>query len=59
MAPTNSRAESRGSCVSVSRVMTYFTFDKASVLPTTREKRLVAPPRNSKFKSASFPRLRS
>ena len=26
MAPTNCHAESRGSCVSVSRVMTYFTF---------------------------------
>jgi len=28
-------------------------------VPTTREKRSVAPPRKQRFKSASFPRLRS
>ena len=44
MAPTNCRAESRGSCVSVSRVITYFTFDKTAVSPTTSEKRSRASP---------------
>ena len=60
MAPTSCRAASRGSWVSVSRVITYFTFNSAAVLPTTREKPSHAsPPRRREFSSASFPRLRS
>ena len=38
IAPTNCRATSRGNCVSVSRVMTYFTVDRIAVSPTTSEK---------------------
>src|SRR3990172_6573643 len=38
MAPTSCHAALRGSCVSVSRVITYFTLDRISVLPTMREK---------------------
>ena len=45
--PTNCRAESRGSCVSVSSVITYFTFGSTAVSPTTSEKRSLAPPRRS------------
>ena len=40
IAPTNCHAESRGSCVSVSRVITYFTLDKTPVSPTISEKLL-------------------
>jgi hypothetical protein len=59
MAPTNCHAESRGSCVSVSRVITYFTLDKTPVSPTMQEKGSLEPPRSRAFKAASFPRLRS
>jgi signal recognition particle subunit SRP54 len=38
MVPTNCHAESRASCVSVSRVITYFTLCKAVVSPTTSAK---------------------
>ncbi len=38
MAPTNCHAESRGSCVSVSRVITYFTFDKTGSLTDDERK---------------------
>jgi hypothetical protein len=37
MALTSCRAESRGSWVSVSRVITYFTCNSTAVPPTTRE----------------------
>ena len=59
IAPTNCRAESRGSCVSVSSVMTYFTFESTAVSPTTSENRSLPLPRSNEFRSASFPRLRS
>ena len=45
MAPTNCRAESRGSCVSESSGITNLTFDRSAVFPTTSEKRSGAPPR--------------
>ena len=41
MAPTNCRAESRGSCVSVSSVITYFTPGRVAVSPTMSENDLV------------------
>ena len=59
MAPTNCRAASRGSCVSVSSVMTYLTLGSTAVSPTISEKRSPASPRSSAFRSASLPRLRS
>ena len=59
MAATHCQAESRGSCVSVSRVMTYFTLDRISVAPTTSAKQSFEEPRRNEFRSESFPRLRS
>jgi hypothetical protein len=63
MAPTNCRAASRASCVSVSRVMTYLTPDRMAVSPTTSEKPIFpaasGAARSSAFRSASLPRLRS
>ena len=59
MVATNCRAASRGNCVSVSSVITYFTFARASIPPTMSEKQSPEPPRSSEFKSASLPRLRS
>ena len=59
IAATNWRALSRGSSVSVSKVITYLTLVSTAVAPTTSEKRLPASPRNSAFRSASLPRLRS
>ncbi len=62
MAATSARAASRGNWVSVSRVMTNFTADRAAVSPITQAK--PAPgaagmPRSSALSSASLPRLRS
>jgi hypothetical protein len=62
MVPTNCRAASRGSCVSVSRVMTYRTPDRTRVADDERKAvpgERPAPPRSSAFRSASLPRLRS
>src|SRR5512145_3075412 len=41
--PTHCHAESRGSCVSVSRVITYFTFARTAVSPTRSDKRSPLP----------------
>ena len=63
MAPTNCRAASRGSCVSVSSVMTYFTPGKHCRLADDEREAIPVwpnvPPRSSEFNSASLPRLRS
>ena len=59
MAPTSWRAQSRGSCVSVSKVMTYLTWDSVEILPTIVENRSACCPRSKALRSLSFPRLRS
>lgn len=51
-------AESRGSCVSLSRVIAYYT-DRAQVPSTKSEKRWFGPPRNREFTSSCLPPLRS
>jgi len=43
MAPTNCRADPGEACVSVSRVITYFTFDNTAMSPTIKEKRSLEP----------------
>ncbi|MNC49683.1 hypothetical protein D3C75_988790 [compost metagenome] len=59
IAPMHWRATSRGSRVSVSRVMTKRTDSSGATSPTINAKRCCPLPRSNALSSASLPRLRS